>query len=426
MQIFERNIMETVILLVVLVLLSAFFSATETAFTGVNRIRLKNMAEEGSKGAAVAIRVMEKYDKCLTTILVGNNIVNIATSSLATILCVRLFGDHGPVIATAAVTVIVLIFGEITPKTIAKGNAESFCIALGRIVWLLMIVLTPISAIFLLIQKGASKLFNKRSEVSVTEQELMHIIDEIEDQGVLEEQESDLVRNALEFDETTAEQIMQPRVNVVGIDLYADTKQIMETFTTEAYTRLPVYEKSLDHIVGMVSYRDFIQKILEEKDFALTEIISDIMYIPSLMRISDVLKKMQKEKEHIAVVVDQYGGTAGIVTLEDILEELVGEIWDENDEVSTPIKFVNKTVFKVSGDVQKIDYNRFFEDYDKSFEINGDFNTVGGWVLELFGKIPEPGDRVETDRLKITVETVKKRRIGMMKVEIKPQKDRED
>ncbi|MBD5082023.1 MAG: HlyC/CorC family transporter [Ruminococcaceae bacterium] len=418
--------METVILLVVLVFLSAFFSATETAFTGANRIRLKNMAEEGSKGAAVAIRVMEKYDKCLTTILVGNNIVNIATSSLATILCVKLFGDKGPVIATAATTVIVLIFGEITPKTIAKGNSESFCIVLGRIVWLLMIVLTPISAIFLLIQKGASKLFNKKSEVSVTEQELMHIIDEIEDQGVLEEQESDLVRNALEFDETTAEQIMQPRVNVVGIDLYADTKEIMEIFATEAYTRLPVYEKSLDHIVGVVCYRDFIQKTLEEKDFALSEIISDIMYIPSLMRISDVLKKMQKEKEHIAVVVDQYGGTAGIVTLEDILEELVGEIWDENDEVSTPIKFVNKTVFKVSGEVQKIDYNRFFEDYDKSFEINGDFNTVGGWAFELFGKIPEPGDRVETDRLKITVETMKKRRIGMMRFEIKPQKDRED
>lgn len=417
--------METVIILAALVLLSAFFSASETAFTSANRIRLKNMAEEGSKGAKMAIRVMEKYDKCLTTILVGNNIVNIATSSLATILCVSYFADNGPVIATAATTVIVLIFGEITPKTIAKGNAESFCINVGRILWLLMIALTPVSAIFLLIQKGASKLFNKKTEVSVTEQELMHIIDEIEDQGVLEEQESDLVRNALEFDETTAEQIMQPRVNVVGIDLYADNREIMETFKTEAYTRLPVYEKSLDHIVGMVCYRDFIQKMLEGKDFSLTEITSDILYIPSLMRISDVLKKMQKEKEHIAVVVDQYGGTAGIVTLEDILEELVGEIWDENDEVSTPIKFVNKTVFKVSGDVQKIDYNRYFEDYDKSFEISGDFNTVGGWVLELFNRIPAVGDRVETDKLKITVESMKKRRIGMMKFEIKSDADRE-
>lgn len=418
--------METVIILVILVFLSAFFSATETAFTSANRIRLKSMAEEeGSRGAGIALKVMEKYDKCLTTILVGNNIVNIATSSLATILCVQLFGSRGPVIATAATTVIVLIFGEITPKTIAKGNAEAFCIGIGRIIWLLMIILTPVSAIFLLIQKGASKLFNKKTEVSVTEQELMHIIDEIEDQGVLEEQESDLVRNALEFDETTAEQIMQPRVNVVGIDLYADNRQIMETFKTEAYTRLPVYEKSLDHIVGVLCYRDFIQKILEEKDFTITEITSDILYIPSLMRISEVLKKMQKEKEHMAVVVDQYGGTAGIVTLEDILEELVGEIWDENDEVSTPVKFLSKYVFRVSGDVQKIDFNRYFEDYDKTLEINGDFNTVGGWVLELFGRIPEVNEKVETDNLKITVESMKKRRIGMLKFEIKHRENSE-
>lgn len=418
--------METVIVLIVLVFLSAFFSASETAFTSANRIRLKNIAEEGSKGAGVALKVMDKYDKCLTTLLVGNNIVNIATSSISTLLCVELFGDQGPVIATAATTVIVLIFGEITPKTIAKGNAETFCICVGRILWFLMFILTPISAIFLLIQRGASKLFNKKSEVSVTEQELMHIIDEIEDQGVLEEQESDLVRNALEFDETTAEQIMQPRVNVVGIDMYADNQQIMETFKTESYTRLPVYEKSLDRIIGVVCYRDFIQKMLEGKDFELTEIVSDIMYIPSLMRISDVLKKMQKEKEHIAVVVDQYGGTAGIVTLEDILEELVGEIWDENDEVSTPIRFLSKNVFRVSGDVQKIDYNRYFEDYDKSLEINGDFNTVGGWVFELFGKIPEVNDKVETDDLKITVESMNKRRIGMLKFEIKPREKGEE
>ncbi len=417
--------METVILLVVLVSLSAFFSAAETAFTSANRIRLKNLAEEGSKSAAVALKVMEKYDKCLTTILVGNNIVNIATSSIATILCVKLFSDQGPLIATAATTVIVLIFGEITPKTIAKGNAESFCIAIGRIMYLLMTILTPVSAVFLLIQKGASKLFNNKKEVSVTEQELMHIIDEIEDQGVLEEQESNLVRNALEFDETTAEQIMQPRVNVVGVDLYDSSEKIMEIFKTEAYSRLPVYEKSLDHIVGMISYRDFMQKMMDGEDFALTQIITDILYIPSLMRISDVMKKMQREKEHIAVVVDQYGGTAGIVTLEDIVEELVGEIWDENDVVSTPVKFVGKNVFRVNGNVQKIDFNRYFENQDMDYEIEGDFNTVGGWVFELFGRIPEVGDKTETEDFKITVEGMNGCRIGMLKFEIKPQQQEE-
>lgn len=418
--------METVIILVILVLLSAFFSAAETAFTGVNRIRLKNMHEEGSKGAGYALKVIDKYDKCLTTILIGNNIVNIGTSSLATLLCVQLFADRGPVIATAATTVIVLIFGEITPKTIAKGNAETMSIFFSRILWGLMFILTPISAVFLLIQKAATRLFNKKNEVSVTEQELMHIIEEIEDEGVLEAQESTLVRNALEFDETTAEQIMQPRVNVTGIDIYDSNEKIMELFKSEAYTRLPVYEKSLDHIVGVISYRDFTQKMMEDPDFNLSEIISDIMYIPSLMHISELLKRMQKEKEHIAVVVDQYGGTAGIVTMEDVLEELVGEIWDENDEVSTPVKFVSENTFIVSGEVSKVDFNRYFESQEADYEINGDFNTVGGWVLELFGRIPSPGDKIETDEFTITVQSLNERRIGDLKFVIKPPEKDDD
>lgn len=417
---------QAVIIIIILVSLSAFFSAAETAFTSANRIRLKYMHEEGSKGAGCALKVIEKYDKCLTTILVGNNIVNIGTSSLATLLCVNLFGDQGPVIATAATTIIVLIFGEITPKTIAKGNAEAMSIFFSRILSGLMFILTPISAVFLLIQKGATRLFNKKSEVTVTEQELMHIIDEIEDEGVLEAQESALVRNALEFDETTAEQIMQPRVNVVGVDLYDSNEEIMELFKSEAYTRLPVYEKSLDHIVGVISYRDFTQKMMEDQHFSLSEIISDIMYIPSLMHISELLKRMQKEKEHIAVVVDQYGGTAGIVTMEDVLEELVGEIWDENDEVFMPVRFLSDNTFIVSGEVSKVDFNRYFESRDMDYEINGDFNTVGGWVFELFGRIPSPGDKIETDEFDITVQDLNERRIGNLKFVIKPPRDNED
>ena len=417
---------QAVIIIIILVFLSAFFSAAETAFTSANRIRLKYMHEEGSKGAGCALKVIEKYDKCLTTILVGNNIVNIGTSSLATLLCVNLFGDRGPVIATAATTIIVLIFGEITPKTIAKGNAEAMSIFFGRILSGLMFVLTPVSAVFLLIQKGATRLFNKKSEVTVTEQELMHIIDEIEDEGVLEAQESALVRNALEFDETTAEQIMQPRVNVVGVDLYDSNEEIMELFKSEAYTRLPVYEKSLDHIVGVISYRDFTQKMMEDPHFSLSEIISDIMYIPSLMHISELLKRMQKEKEHIAVVVDQYGGTAGIVTLVEVLEVLVGEIWDENDEVFMPVRFLSDNTFIVSGEVSKVDFNRYFESRDMDYEINGDFNTVGGWVFELFGRIPSPGDKIETDEFDITVQDLNERRIGNLKFVIKPPRDNED
>ena len=412
--------METGIIIAVLVLLSAFCSASETAFTGAKLVRLKNMMEEGSKSADIALKVIERYDKFLTTILIGNNIVNIATSSIATILCVNLFAEHGPVIATAATTVIVLIFGEIIPKTIAKGNAEKMCLFFGRVIWVLMIIFTPVSAIFLLLQKGVNKLFIRGNEVTVTEQELMHIIDEIEGEGVLEKQESTLVRNALEFDETTAEQIMQPRVNVVGIDIYDSVETVSELFRSEAYTRLPVYEKSLDHIIGVISYRDFTQKVLEGEDFALQDLVSDIMYIPSLMHISELLKKMQKEKEHIAVVVDQYGGTAGIVTLEDVLEELVGEIWDENDEISTPVRFLDEVTFNVSGEVSKMDFNRYFESQGMDYEIDGDFNTVGGWVLELFGRIPSQGDVIETDDFVITVVSLEERRIGTLKFVIKP------
>ena len=412
--------METGIIIAVLVLLSSFCSASETAFTGANRIRLKNTAEEGSKSAEIALKVIDRYDKFLTTILIGNNIVNIATSSIATILCIDLFADHGPVIATAATTVIVLIFGEIIPKTIAKGNSEKMCLVFGRIIWVLMIIFTPVSAIFLLLQKGVNRLFIRKTEVTVTEQELKHIINEIEGEGVLEKQESTLVRNALEFDEITAQQIMQPRVNVAGIDIHDSIETVSELFRSEAYTRLPVYEKSLDHIIGVISYRDFTQKVLEGGDFTLRELLSDIMYIPSLMHISELLKKMQKEKEHIAVVVDQYGGTAGIVTMEDVLEELVGEIWDENDEISTPVRFVNEVTFNVGGEVSKVDFNRYFESQGMDYEIDGDFNTVGGWILELFGRIPGQGDVVETDNFVITVETLEARRIGRLKFMIKP------
>ena len=355
--------METLIIIIVLLVLSAFFSASETSFTSCNRIRLKKMAEDGSKSAKTALKILDKYDKCLTTILVGNNIVNIAISSIATIFCIAAFGeDSGAAIATVATTIIVLTFSEILPKSIAKNHAESFCLALGRILWVLMIILTPVSLLFLLMQKGANKLFKKKGDdVSVTEQELIHIIDEIEDEGVLEEQESLLVRNALGFDETSVEAIQTPRVNVIAIDIHEDIQKVKELFFREEYTRLPVYEKSIDHIVGFISYKDFARKVMDGEDFVLQDIVMDTMFVPSLMRISEVLKKMQREKIHLAVVVDQYGGTAGIVTLEDILEELVGEIWDEDDVITSPVTFKDENTFELSGELSKVDFNRYFE-----------------------------------------------------------------
>lgn len=414
----------TILILVLLVLLSAFFSAAETSYTSANRIRLKSRAENGSGKAARALSVIEKYDKTLTTILIGNNIVNILTSSLATVLCISLFAEHGALISTVAVTIIVLIFGEILPKTLAKLQAENFACAVSGIMQFLMIVFTPFSAFFLLLQKGASRLFGgKNREVSMTEQELIQIIDEIEDEGVLEEQESDLVRSALEFDETLVSAIITPRVNVAAAEINCGVEEMRELFIKEGYSRIPVYEKTIDHIVGIVKHKDFFERLVSGENFYVRDIVQDTMFVPGLMKISDVMKKMQRSKTHLAVVVDQYGGTEGIVTLEDIVEELVGEIWDENDEVTAPVRFVSDDVFETSGEVSQNDFNRYFED---RFSIDSDSNTLGGWIYELFGRIPNEGECIETEDFIITVLTLDDLRVGKLRFEIKKKESEQE
>lgn len=406
----------TGIILALLVLLSAFFSAAETAYTSANRIRLKNRAENGSKKAERALAIIERYDKTLTTILIGNNIVNILTSSLATVLCIELFGEQGTLISTAAVTVIVLIFGEILPKTIAKLNAESFACTVSGAMRVLTVVFTPFSAFFILLQKAAARLFGRKGdEVSMNEEELIKLIDEIEDEGVLEEQESDLVRSALEFDETVVSAIITPRVNVVAAEINTGVEELRELFEKEGYSRIPIYEKTVDHIVGIVRHRDFFEKLVSGDSFYVRDCIKDTMFIPGLMKISDVLKKMQRSKIHLAVVVDQYGGTEGIVTLEDIMEELVGEIWDETDEVTAPVKFIGKDIFETSGEVSVNDFNRCFED---RFVITSDSNTLGGWIYELFGRIPNEGESIQTDDFRITVMSLDDLRVGKLRFRI--------
>ena len=418
----------TLIIIFFMIVFSAFFSASETAYTSANKIRLRSKAENGKKSAERALKIIEKYDKTLTTILIGNNIVNILTSSLATVLFIDLLGnaDKGSVVSTIVVTIVVLIFGEILPKTIAKSNAETFACAISGIMSFLMTIFTPLSAVFILLQKGANKLFSsKNKEVSMTEQELLSIIDEIEDEGVLEEQEGSLVKSALVFDETIVSEVITPRVNVVAIEINAGEEKVKELFLKEQYSRLPVYEKTVDHIVGVITQHDFFEKIVRGESFTIREIMQDTLHIPNLMKISDVLKQMQKNKLHLAVVVDQYGGTEGIVTLEDIIEELVGEIWDESDEITAPVKFISETVFETSGEVSQNDFNRFFEARAMNYRIDTDSNTVGGWLFELFGRIPEENDSIRTDDFIITVKSLQDFRVGTVQFEIITQ-DKED
>ena len=417
-----------IVLIVVLIALSAFFSASETAISSVNRIRLKNMAENGSRCASRALNVLQKYDKALTTILIGNNIVNIATSSISTILCIQLVGErYGSLLATVAVTLVVLIFGEILPKSIAKDHAEGTCIGISAVITFLMLIFTPFSALFILMKNGLSRLFRSKESVSVTEEELMAIIDEIEDEGVLEQQESDLVRSALQFDEITADEIITPRVRIVAVDVNDSAGEVREKFLSEQYSRMPVFEKNIDNIIGIINEKDFIREYAKKgEELSVRELIQDTIYIPSMQKISEVLRTMQKKKCHMSVVLDQHGGTLGIVTMEDLLEELVGEIWDESDEVKSLVTMLFDGRLEVYGEVSLNTLRRFLESRDIELEITSEAHTVAGWVLELFGNIPQNGDIVETDEFSVTVLEAEELRVNKVRIEIKEEHQADD
>ncbi|HCD70809.1 MAG TPA: HlyC/CorC family transporter [Ruminococcaceae bacterium] len=403
-----------------MIMFSAFFSASETAISSVNRIRLKNMAENGNRGAARALKILGKYDKALTTILIGNNIVNITCSSIATVVCIAVVGEqYGSLVSTIVTTIVVLIFGEVMPKSIAKDHAEPIAIGVSAVISFLMLIFTPFSAFFILLKNGIAKLFRSKESVSVTEEELMAIIDEIEDEGVLEQQESNLVRSALQFDETTVDEIITPRVSVVAVDVNDSAKDVCDKFLSEQYSRMPVYEKTLDNIIGVINQKDFLKEYLAQGEkLMIRDIVQETVYFPHMLRISEVLRTMQKKKCHMCVVLDQHGGTLGIVTMEDLLEELVGEIWDESDEVKSPITTVSENVFEVYGDVSLGNLRRFFEDREIDVEIESEAHTVAGWVLELFGSIPKNGDVVRSERFVVTVLEAAELRVNKVRIEL--------
>lgn len=383
--------------------MSALFSSMETAFSTVNKIRLKHQAANGSKKAERALKIAENFDKALTTILVGNNIVNILSSALGTVIFTELFGAAGVAVATAVMTVLVLIFGEIMPKSFAKQHAESCALAFAGLLGAIMWLLTPISAIFAQLQKAMAKLSKGEDAPNFTEDELKYIINEIEDQGVLEEQESELVKSALEFDETTIEQILVPRVKVVAVERNDDADEIMEIFIRDRYTRLPVYDKSIDNIIGLINEKDFfkLKFCSEGKPINIEDIIQKALYVSEMKLISEVLYEMQRTKIHMAIVKDQYGGTSGIVTMEDIIEELVGEIYDETDEVVDNVVEVAKDMYEIQADLSINDMLEELELPDNLIET--DSNTVGGWVMELFGRIPEEGATETSGMFTVTI-----------------------
>lgn len=412
--------MSRVIIIIALIAMSAVFSGAETAFSSVNKIRLKNYAAQGNKRAEKALKIANSFDNALTTILIGNNIVNILSTSISTVLFTSLLGPGGVGVATAVMTVLVLIFGEITPKSYAKSHAESVSLVIAEPLWLLMKLLTPVVFLFKILQNAMKP---KKEQPTVTEDELKYMIEEIEEQGVLEEQESDLVRSALEFDEITVDEILIPRVNVVAVERNEDFSRIKEIFITEMYSRLPVYEKSVDNIIGIITNKNFFRLVNEGKE-DISEIIQDVIHLSDLKLISEALKEMQKNKMHMAVVLDQYGGTKGIITLEDIIEELVGEIYDENDEVIDTFVKTGENEYEVSGELSIGDLLENLGLPENEIESSG--NTVGGWVMELLGHVAEEGETAESGAFRLTVISVEDKKIQKIRLVISTADEEED
>lgn len=415
----DSSIIPNIVIIIMLLVLSALFSSCETAFSSVNKIRLKNYAAKGDKRAEKALKIANKFEDALTAILIGNNIVNILSTSISTVLFTQILGPGGVGAATVVMTVLVLVFGEITPKSFAKNHAEQCALMFAEPLSAFMIVLKPVVMVFKVIQK----LFKPKTEQpSVTEDELKYIIDEIEEQGVLEEQESDLVRSALEFDEITVDEILIPRVNVIAIEKNTPFNEIKEKFLTDMYSRLPVYEKNIDNIIGVITNKSFFRLMNENKE-NISDIIQEIIHISDLKLISEALKEMQKSKMHMAVVMDQYGGTKGIITLEDIIEELVGEIYDENDEIIAHFVKTGDNEYEVSGELSISDMLENLDMPEDKIECSG--NSVGGWIMELLGHVAVENETVQSDIFKMTVLSMEDQKILKIHLEIVP-KDTEE
>ncbi|MBP3747203.1 MAG: HlyC/CorC family transporter [Ruminococcus sp.] len=409
-----------IILIVSMMIFSAMFSGTETAYSSVNKLRLKNYEAQGSKKAAKALKLANKFDEVLTAVLIGNNIVNIAASSVSTLLFISMYGDNGAAVSTIVITLLVLTFCEVIPKSYAKKNAEKIALAFATPLTFLVGLFKPL--VFLL--NKLSALFDRGEDVpSVTEDELKYMIDEIEEQGVIEEQESELVKSALEFDEITVNEILIPRVKVIGVEVNSSIDEIKELFSSEMYSRLPVYEKSLDDIVGIITNKSFFKMLVEGKS-DIRGIIQEVPHIADSKLISEAMKDMQRSKVHLAVVIDQYGGTKGIITLEDIIEELVGEIYDEDDEIVSNVVMIAEDKYEVAGDLSVSDMlEQIGLDEDM---VDTECTSVGGWATEVMEHIPDAGETAETGRFRLTAKEVSEQTVDKVIVEVLPEPESDD
>lgn len=414
-----------ILLLGVLILLSAFFSSAETAFSSVNRIRLRNYVSEGRLGSKNALYISENFDDALSTILVGNNIVNIAAASISAKAAVDIFGPStGLVISTFGMTILILIFGEILPKSIAKENAESYSLKISGILLILIKILTPVNFLFSKLKSFVSRIFSKDGEAtpSVTEEEIKVMVDISEEEGVINKNERELVHRSLEFNEIFVGEILTHRMDMITIEVNQPLEEIKEIFLTERFSRVPVYEENIDNIIGFLSEREFFAELIQHNEVNVRELLRQPMFVVKSMKVATLLPELQRTKSHMAIVVDEFGGTSGLITLEDILEELVGEIWDEHDEK------IN-IMTKIDENTYEFDAQYDLDDFAELFNVpmpETTYHNLGGWIFETLESIPENGDTFDYANLKIIVQEVESHRIRKIKVERMPVADTEE
>jgi len=399
-----------VIIMVVFLLLSAFFSASETAFLSMNMTRMRTLEEAGNKKARLACELENRYDKLISTLLIGNNIVNIGLASIGTVVFVHIYGDAGATVSTAVITVAVLIFGEISPKSLAKDMPERFAMFASPAIKLLMWLFTPLNFLFSKWKKLLGSLIKTGGDRRMSQEELLMFVEEASSEGSIDESERELLRNAIEFTDRRAMDILTHRVDLEAVSLDSPKEDLARIFTASKFSRLPVYEGSIDNIKGVINLKDFYEDTgITEK--SLKDIMKPAIFIPKSGKIGDILRSLQKNKSHIAVILDEYGGTLGIVTMEDILEELVGEIWDEHDEVVEAITETDEGIYLVEGAISFDDFTEFF-----GFEEDEDIYSVSGWAAMHLGCMPQKGDSFNTGCFHVEITEAENHRVVRMKL----------
>ena len=396
-----------IMILIILIILSSFFSATEIAFLSINRIRLKNLAEYSPK-AKRALALLDNDDQLFSTILIGNNIVNISATAIATVLFMRIYGDYGVFISVVIMTLFILVFGEVTPKGIAKQSPEKFCLMMVGLIYFLKTVLAPINWLLTLWKKMIGKMFVITNEDSFTQEELLLIVEEAQHDGELEEHESDLISAAIEFNDLDVKEILTPRVEIVAVDVEMTVDEIEKIFIENNFSRLPVYENSIDNLIGVIHEKDFYVLYYKDPTQSIKTIIKNIQYTSPHVKVSHLLRQLQSSKTHMAVVIDEYGGTAGIITMEDILEELVGEIYDEHDDVIEYFMPLSEKSWQVQCDANLEDMFEYFKIEDAH---DYDCISVGGWVIHELERIPDIGNSFCYNDLKIEVTSCDDRKV---------------